>query len=199
MAVASVSELRKAAHKAGFRGPALTIAVAIALAESHGDTTALAHEPDGTLSYGAWQINSVHTTLLTGKNPYDLQQNADMAYALYKDSNFTPWTTYKDSSFRKYLAQAQNTTGLTGTVKGMGGNPITNGQLGDVAGNLNPIKGVDSFFTAISAITQAAFWKRVGIGFLAFLLLLVGLILMVESSKTVRHATAKAGEAAVLA
>jgi hypothetical protein len=213
--MATVTELRTAAAQAGFTGAALTVAVAIALAESGGNENASHKNPNGTTDMGAWQINSSHTTLLAGHNPYNLQQNANMAYALYKGrgGNFQDWTTAHtiDGKPPAYLAHIGQATGQ-GTQYNVAhqsevlGSPVLGSldsagsdALSGAASALNPISGIDSFFSAIGGITTAAFWKRVGIGFLAFLLLLIGLILMIESNKTVRTATADGAKAAALA
>lgn len=194
--MATVAQLRTAAHTAGFRGAALTIAVAIALAESGGNENAVHKNSNGTTDYGAWQINSVHATLLAGKNPYDLQQNADMAYAIYLQSNFTPWTTYRSNAYAQYLQQAQSGSNAGTGAKHQGGNVITSGQLGDTVSNINPISDVNSL---IGVISDPGLWRRIGLGFLAFLLLLIGLVLMLESSKTVRTGTADAAKVAAIA
>src|ERR1044072_4069643 len=49
-------------EKAGFtRSGNLTLAVAIALAESGCNPAALGHNTNGTTDRGLWQINSIHT------------------------------------------------------------------------------------------------------------------------------------------
>lgn len=223
--MASPKQLRQAARKAGFRGPALLVAVAIALAESGGDEHAFNRNPNGTSDYGAWQINSVHSTLLTGRNPYNLDDNARMAYSLYhgRGGKFTDWVTYNTGAYKAHLTDAQGNgdnqtdptlgglvdpnhhvaagtgvdytgvnTGLSAIPEGLG---IITDKAGNVISGLNPIHDLDSFLTAISS---GGLWKRIGIGFLAFMLLLIGFIMLIESNPSVRHATGDAAKVAAL-
>lgn len=123
MAGISPQQIAQYAYNAGFRGNSLTMAIAIALAESGGNTTATNHNSNGSTDYGLWQINSSHTqynaTLLLA-NP---QYNANAAWALSSQgSNWRPWcTAYSDaacgsiggtflgsgSPYQKYIAVAQ--------------------------------------------------------------------------------------------
>lgn len=123
MAVINASQIASYAYSAGFRGNALTMAIAIALAESGGNTTATNHNTNGSTDYGLWQINSSHSqynpTLLLSNPAY----NAQAAFQLSSNgSNWRPWcTAYSDgacgsrggtflgtgSPYQKYLAQAQ--------------------------------------------------------------------------------------------
>lgn len=204
--MATVDQLRQAARKAGFRGPALLVAVAIALAESGGDEKAVNHNTDGSTDMGAWQINSIHTDLLTGKNPYDLQQNAAMAYTLYKRAgSFRDWTTARTID-GKPPAYEQHLTAAAGLQRSGGhkhqGTLLGSATLGnavsvadDVADKVNPINNIDDLARALGSV---ALWRRIGIGFLAFLLLLIGFIIMIESNKNVRAATTDAVKVAAL-
>lgn len=51
-------EIAAVAYKAGFRGTAGGIAVAIAQAESSGEPDALSKNPDGGTNVGLWQIDT---------------------------------------------------------------------------------------------------------------------------------------------
>lgn len=105
------SQIGQYAQQAGFRGNALTTAIAIAMAESGGNTTATNHNTNGTTDYGLWQINSVHSQYspaLLLNNPL---YNAQAAYTLSSNgSNWQPWTTYNTGAYRQYLPQAQAAT-----------------------------------------------------------------------------------------
>jgi lysozyme-like protein/D-alanyl-D-alanine carboxypeptidase-like protein len=118
----SAQEIAEHAYNAGFRGQALTTAVAIALAESggrpdaKGDTTIT----DGYWgpSIGLWQIRSVRKENGTGgerdaKANLNPATNAKHAWSVSKHGTFwTPWSVYKNGSYRQYLdtawAAAQN-------------------------------------------------------------------------------------------
>lgn len=112
MAVIPVSQIASYAYAAGFRGNSLTTAIAICLAESGGNTTAVNHNTNGTTDYGLWQINSVHSqyngTLLLSNPAY----NAQAAWELSSHGiNWQPWTTFNTGAYKKFLSQAQAAIG----------------------------------------------------------------------------------------
>ena len=96
------------AYEGGFRSVTrLTIATAVALAESHGQVNARNNNTDGSIDRGLWQINSVH-------KQYDIHRlddpvyNARAAYALSLGGNvWTPWSAFNNGSWKKYLGRAQ--------------------------------------------------------------------------------------------
>lgn len=104
MAVMSPASIAQVAQQAGFRGNAVNIAVAIAMAESSGNSTATHLNTDGSTDYGLWQINSIHSQYspqLLLSNPL---YNATAAYQISSSgSNFHPWTTYETGAYKKYL------------------------------------------------------------------------------------------------
>src|SRR5262245_39639114 len=91
------------AYPPGVRGHGLSTAVAVALAESGGNTRAHnAVPPDN--SYGLWQINMIGDLGPDRRHQYHLKSNdelfdpatnARVANSLSNDgSNFGPWSTY---------------------------------------------------------------------------------------------------------
>jgi hypothetical protein len=58
MTTLSAAQIANVAYRAGFRGDGLVNAVAVALAESSGDTTAKHTNSDGSVDRGLWQFNS---------------------------------------------------------------------------------------------------------------------------------------------
>jgi hypothetical protein len=102
------------AAAAGFTGPDLTIAVAVASAES-------SHRPQLTnqntdkhrsVDYGLWQINGYYhpEQMATGDwaNPWD---NARMAHSIWEESQnwgggWGSWVTWKKDLHTKYMAEA---------------------------------------------------------------------------------------------
>jgi hypothetical protein len=100
------------AQNAGFTGQALITAVAIALAESSGNSNVYNPEttagaPPGEGSYGLWQIYLNDHPEYAGVNLYDPQTNANAAFALYSAAGgFTPWTTYNSGAYQAYLIPA---------------------------------------------------------------------------------------------
>ena len=99
------------AGAAGFQGADLDTAVAIALAESAGNASAMGDQslaPTNGPSYGLWQINvgSKAHPELAGANLYDPQTNANAAYAIYSAAGgFRPWSTYTSGAYQQFLNQ----------------------------------------------------------------------------------------------
>lgn len=109
-------QIAQLAHDAGFRGDALTTAVAVALAESDGDP--LAHNDEGRdNSYGLWQINMIGDLGPDRRREHDLDSNgelfdpsvnAEVANAISNDGkDFTPWAAYTNGSYRRFLDEAR--------------------------------------------------------------------------------------------
>lgn len=129
MAALSDAQLWTVVTGAGFTGQDALKMFAVALAESTGDPTRVSPaNHNGTHDYGLFQINSVHTALLQGKNWQDPATNAAMAKTLYDDAGgkLTPWTTYNDGSYARYLPRAQ-------AAAQSGGNATTAPAAGDTA------------------------------------------------------------------
>ena len=154
MSTYSVDGLTLAAARAGFPSDKSTIAAAIAMAESSGDSSKVAHEPDGSTSYGLWQINSSHPDILKTGDWANIDDNAKMAYAVYQRQGFNAWTTYTQPvgkpAYLRYLpgvsignhavTSAPGTTStpnlVTSATSGLtsGFNAITS-QLSKIGGN----------------------------------------------------------------
>lgn len=120
MPTISAAQIAQYAYAAGFRGDALNTAVAVALAESHGDTGIHGdvNLQTGTWgpSVGLWQIRSLnpgHGTpaeqaLRNAQANADPATNARHAYTISKHgTNFRPWSTYTNGAYRSYLDQAR--------------------------------------------------------------------------------------------
>lgn len=105
----SAAQIAGFAKQAGFAGPDLTTAVAVALAESSGRTGATNKNRNGSTDYGLWQINDkAHPDLITDTALwFSPVYNAQMAFKVYQaaGNKFTPWSTYPVAS-SIYLAQA---------------------------------------------------------------------------------------------
>lgn len=117
MARLSQSQIAQYAAGAGFRGNALNIAVAIAMAESGGNSTATHLNTNGSIDYGLWQINSIHTQFPANMLINDPAYNAYAAYTLSNGgANWTPWTTFNTGAYKQYLS------GFVSPVTGGAGN-----------------------------------------------------------------------------
>lgn len=99
--ILSPADIAKYAYKAGFRGDALNVAVAIALAESGGNTAAYNPEmaagtPTGSGSRGLWQIYGAAHPQYNNDSAFDPAVNARAAFEVFREAGnrFTPWSTY---------------------------------------------------------------------------------------------------------
>lgn len=116
-----VEDITRVAKEAGFNGEALATAVAIALAESSGNSNSVGDESlvDSTWgpSIGLWQIRSINSE--KGKGTYrDINKlfdpgfNAEAAYNISGGGkNFKPWTMWKNGTYKKYLSRAKEFSG----------------------------------------------------------------------------------------
>lgn len=107
------------AQNAGFTSNDLATAVAIALAESGGNSSAYNPETaagaaQGKGSYGLWQIYLTAHPEYTAAQLLDPQTNANAAYSIYQaaGNDFTPWSTYNSGAYMNYAAQATAATGF---------------------------------------------------------------------------------------
>jgi hypothetical protein len=116
VATLSPAQIAEYAHQAGFRGQDLTVAVAVAMAESAGNTRAHnAVPPDN--SYGLWQINMIGSLGPARRDQFDLDsnrelfdpaENAKAAWAISgHGESFRPWTTYTSGAYKKFLDDAR--------------------------------------------------------------------------------------------
>lgn len=104
----SPSQIAQYAASAGFTGNDLATAVAIAIAESGGDSSVIGDKalaPTNGPSYGLWQINigSKANPQYAGVNLLDPQTNANAAHDIYSRFGFNHWTTYGDGEYGMYL------------------------------------------------------------------------------------------------
>ncbi len=104
--VLTPTQIKQYAQAAGFTGQNLTLAVAIALAESGGNTSATDYDSNGSVDRGLWQINSVHTQFAASQLFQPLY-NAKAAYQISGGSNFNPWVTFTTGAYLAQLGRAQ--------------------------------------------------------------------------------------------
>jgi len=88
-------------------GAECRVALAIQRAENpQGKCEIYHYNSDGTLDWGYFQINTVHLTRqgLNLRDLLDCKANIDFAYALYREKQgFTPWSTYNNGAYRRFL------------------------------------------------------------------------------------------------
>lgn len=118
--MASAATIARYGYTAGWRGPDLVVAVAVALAESGGvenklGDVALQTEKWGP-SVGLWQIRSVKAEKGRGTQRDESanvngQTNATNAYAIWKAQGWGPWSAHTNKSYLLYMPVA--TSGVT--------------------------------------------------------------------------------------
>lgn len=124
MALLTPAQISQYAQGAGFRGQGLNTAIAVALAESGGNTLAYNPEtaagtPVGSGSRGLWQIYGKAHPQYNSDAAYEPTNNARAAFAISgSGTNFQPWSTYTNGDYRKYLSQASGpSTTVTSDVR----------------------------------------------------------------------------------
>lgn len=120
MSTLSAAEIARHAHAAGFRGDDLNIAVAVALAESNGNTRAHNGTPPDN-SYGLWQINMLGSLgparrrefgIDSNRELFDPEENAKAAKRVYDDAggSWGPWSTFTNGAYKQHLDKARRAT-----------------------------------------------------------------------------------------
>ena len=115
MAIFSEGQVLGIAQEVGLHGNSATIAAAIAMAESGGNTSAenLSSVED---SIGLWQINLKAHPQYTRTAMQDPLQNALAMYSISNGgTNWNPWSTYTNGAYRKYLSSGITPVTYTGT------------------------------------------------------------------------------------
>jgi hypothetical protein len=113
----SDATIAKAAQNAGLsgcRGVSTGTWVAIALAESRGNTNA--HATGIEDSRGLWQVNLwANSDLVGGRNLYTVDNNAWAAGKVCQRQGPTAWSTYTNGAYQAYLGRGYAAARATGT------------------------------------------------------------------------------------
>jgi hypothetical protein len=186
----SADEIASYAAGAGFKGEEIKTAVAIALAESGGNTQAHNSKPPDD-SYGLWQINMLGSMgparrkqfgIKSNDELFDPATNARAAYMIYKGSGWKAWTTYTRETYKRN--DIQNLIAML--------DPRNVGKaIGDEAQKLNPINGVSEAINAFGTTVFKGVAGVIGIG-VAITLLVIGVVLLVMSSGRAQKAASVA-------
>ena len=112
-------QVARLAHNAGWRDKDVIIATAVCSAESsrytqadNTDANGNPTNPDGSIDYGLWQINSVHLGqkiaggVVTVERLLDPVENSRIAYAIWLDQSWTPWAAYGSGAYLAYVEGA---------------------------------------------------------------------------------------------
>lgn len=193
----SDNEIAGAVRDAGFPKHSWTVAVAIALAESSGNPTATNHNTNGSTDYGLFQINSVHSDLLSKHNWQDPTDNARMALAISSHgNNWLPWTTFSNGRYRMYLPRAKSATGEPATPSGGGTDGTSPGVVTAGFPGSGIASGTGAFF---GMLTNPDTWKRLAFIIAGGFLVLYALSRLTDVDNQILSGVAKAGEVAALA
>lgn len=184
------SQVAAIAKGVGFTGDNLTIATAVALAESGGVSNGTPHVNDnGTHDTGLWQINSAHTDYTTAGMMIPFA-NGQAAYAISGNgTDFTPWTRYRNGDYQQFMKRAA--IGVAGIPSVNSANETDLGQTdpqgitGGIATGIAKATGLDAIGNLANKLLDVNLWKRSGIVILGLIILLLGFVLMMGSSKTV--------------
>lgn len=171
MTTLTAQQIAGAAQQAGFTGNDLVIAVAVAFAESGGNTEAVNHNANGSTDYGLWQINTVHGSLLNQGDKFNPIDNARMAFTVFKGSGWRAWTTYNTGAYLPFMPRAQLAAGNptspgagTATSVGLGSDNSFFGRLADI-------------------VTNKTFWMNIGCVLVGFILLGLSMRQFISGSK----------------
>lgn len=198
------------AQSAGFSGPNLVTAVAVAMAESGGKTDAVSPvNSDGSRDYGVWQINSrAHADKLAGKQWWSVQ-NAAIAKAVYDEAaasgnrnGWRPWSVYRSGAYMLHYPTA--TIAARTPEMGAGGGDdatvitpiesIGEGIAAPVTEAANAIKGIaQAVNKAQQWLSDRENWERVGIGAVGAALIVGALVMLARPA--VEQATTTAARA----
>lgn len=121
----SISEMIQMARNAGFKGAGLVTAVAVALAESGGQSCA--HNPSGAT--GILQFMPATAAGVGLSDPTDAQASFQAAYRLSRQgSSWSDWQSYTNGSWLQYQGQVQ---ALAGPGAPAAGSQTRFGSVGD--------------------------------------------------------------------
>lgn len=195
MARLNYQQVAKLVYDAGWRGKDAQTAVAIAFAESRGDSMAT-NFAGKDYSFGLWQINMKDNLgperrqqfgITSNEQLFDPATNAKAAYIIYKQAGnrFTDWSTYNDAKFTLYLNGAvfavkqieQGKTGIEIPSYDPGKVPAE-GSWGTQS--INPISGITDAASKVSDfVTNRENWLRAASVLGGGILIIVSLTLVV--------------------
>jgi len=197
------AQIRKIAYDAGFRGAALEWAVAVALAESGGNSNAYNPETaagtrPGSGSRGLWQIYGQAHPEFNSDRLYDPLENAKAAYKVYSEAGgrFSPWSTYNNGSAAKIAGKltpgqkAAYTVDIVATTSGRAPAPTvsSDGKTPAWAVSLLPAQTSRALETATQIVTRPDYLKNAGTNFLfsmgGLTLVIIGIVLFFYAGKS---------------
>ena len=179
MAKLSAAQVYKAALDSGFSPTDAVIATQIAYAESKFDTNAIAHEPDGSTSYGLMQINSSHPDILRTGTWSDPVANMRMARSVKAQQTWLAWSTYKHGTYKELKVTGNPLFGGSAQFIEPDGKQTVITPAGPAV-STDPLGAVNGL---IHAIMSPGLWTRIGIGWLGFVLVVLGILFLFWTAK----------------
>jgi len=128
--ILTVDQLTSYAKTAGFSGTGLNTIVAIAQAESNGNTTAWNRSDPFGGSFGVLQINGAHILGVDGNEialscAYDPQCSFNYAFQLSKNgTDFHDWGTFTNGNYAQFLGNSSAQTVQQSTTPTTTGSPF---------------------------------------------------------------------------
>jgi Lysozyme like domain len=153
VATITSGEIGRHAHAAGFSGLDLRTAVAVALAESGGNTNArnLSSRED---SRGLWQINVRAHPEFASSNLFDPAMNARAAKAVLNKQGWGAWSVFKNGKFLLFMPAA------TGAVAGLVTTDVAASLpgAGEIASGVGELTGAKAAGEALTLAAKAGTW-----------------------------------------
>jgi Lysozyme like domain len=178
MSVVSDAQIAQYIRNAGATDQQVPTMVAIALAESGGNTSALGDVGLETSTWGPsvglWQIRSLNSERGTGgvrdqNANLDPQMNANHAMAILGSQGLSAWSTYTSQKYRLFLSRGTSAASQS----------PTSGTVQTVATAANPFTALLKIFTTL---TDKGMWERIGIVLFGAALIYIGIIMLIKGS-----------------
>jgi hypothetical protein len=160
MPVISDAQIAGYAKATGLNNSQTAIAVAIALAESGGNTQSHNGVPPDD-SYGLWQINMLGSMGPSRRQQFGIASNSElfepainaraMHYLSNGGQNWRAWTTYTRGTYLRFISRGQAVAGTAGAT---GGATTTSVGLSD---------SLSSIQDTLTLLSNPKFWLRAGI------------------------------------
>lgn len=165
----------------------VAVATAVALAESGGQADQRTPEPDGSTSYGLWQVNSVHgypvDQLLTPEgnvraagsvysgayNAYLADHPGDTKGAII--AGWQPWSAYKNGAYLAHLPAARRAA-KANPPEGDAEAPESFDPVGDAVDSIS--SWTDAVARFFGALVDPRTWLRVLAGIVGVGMVVVG-------------------------
>jgi hypothetical protein len=165
------------------------IAVAVALAESGGNSDTVNTNKDGSKDVGLWQINlKAHPEYTQAELLDPFKNAAAMAKISSQGNNWAAWTgTVPNGKYKAHLATAATAVDQVGTGAG---NSFFDQFADSVAPHLPDVpdipgmlgKLVDVLGAFLGAVVNVGWWKRLALGLAAVVVLSAGVSLIAKDS-----------------